>query len=98
MAGGIRLRKRKRSSANWKRSGRQSKNRSTSSNSEPVRCSNTWRALSHHPPPSWQRKDEVMTTIAEANGTVKFDQSLTDTRTIWREAVTVVAERAKATL
>ena len=39
-----------------------------------------------------------MTTVAETNGTVKFDQGLTDTRAIWREAVATVAERAKATL
>ena len=39
-----------------------------------------------------------MTNVAETNGTVNFDQTLTDTRAIWREAVTEVAERAKATL
>src|SRR5262249_50809858 len=39
-----------------------------------------------------------MTTVAETTGTVNFDQTLTDTRAIWREAVTTVAERAKATL
>ena len=27
-------------------------------------------------------KDKVMTTVAETNGTVKFDQTLTDTRAI----------------
>src|SRR6266849_9870031 len=39
-----------------------------------------------------------MATVAESTGTVNFDQTLTDTRAIWREAVTAVAERAKATL
>jgi hypothetical protein len=39
-----------------------------------------------------------MTNVAETNGTVNFDQTLTDTRAIWREAVTAVADRAKATL
>jgi len=39
-----------------------------------------------------------MATVAESPGTVNFDQALTDTRAIWREAVTTVAERAKATL
>src|SRR5215468_12716188 len=39
-----------------------------------------------------------MTNVAETNGTVNFDQTLTDTRALWREAVTAVAERAKATL
>ena len=39
-----------------------------------------------------------MTTVAESTGTVNFDQTLTDTRAIWREAVSAVAERAKATL
>jgi hypothetical protein len=39
-----------------------------------------------------------MATVTESTGTVNFDQSLTDTRTIWREAVSAVAERAKATL
>ena len=40
-----------------------------------------------------------MTNVAETNGTVNFDQTLTtDTRAIWRQAVTAVAERAKATL
>ena len=39
-----------------------------------------------------------MANIVEANGVVNFDQSLTDTRAIWREVVTAVAERAKATL
>jgi len=39
-----------------------------------------------------------MATVAESPGTVNFDQALTDTRTLWREAVTTVAERAKATL
>ena len=39
-----------------------------------------------------------MATIAETTGTVNFDQTLTDTRALWREAVTAVAERAKATL
>ena len=39
-----------------------------------------------------------MTNVAESNGTVNFDQELTDTRQIWREAVQAVAERAKATL
>ena len=39
-----------------------------------------------------------MTTVTHPNGTVNFDQTLTDTRAIWREAVSVVAERAKATL
>ena len=39
-----------------------------------------------------------MTTVAETNGTVNFDQTLTDTRAMWREAVNAVAERAKATL
>src|SRR5262249_39880998 len=39
-----------------------------------------------------------MTKVAESNGTVNFDQELTDTRQIWREAVQAVAERAKATL
>ena len=39
-----------------------------------------------------------MSTVTETNGTVNFDHTLTDTRTIWREAVSVVAERAKAKL
>jgi hypothetical protein len=39
-----------------------------------------------------------MATVTESIGTVNFDQSLTDTRAIWREAVNAVAERAKATL
>jgi len=39
-----------------------------------------------------------MTNVAETNGTVNFDHTLTDTRAIWREAVTAVAEKAKATL
>jgi len=39
-----------------------------------------------------------MTNVAETNGTVNFDQTLTDTRAVWREAVSAVAERAKATL
>ena len=39
-----------------------------------------------------------MTNVAETNGTVNFDQTLTDTRAIWREAATEVAERAKAAL
>ena len=39
-----------------------------------------------------------MTNVAETNGTVNFDQTLTDTRAIWREAVAAVAEKAKATL
>src|SRR5713101_7323679 len=29
-----------------------------------------------------------MKTVAESTGTVNFDQTLTDTRAIWREAVT----------
>src|SRR5207245_6918941 len=48
--------------------------------------------------PSCKRKDEVMATIAETNGTVNFDQTLTDTRAIWRKAVAKIAEKAKATL
>ena len=39
-----------------------------------------------------------MTNVAKTNGTVNFDQTLTDTRAMWREAVNAVAERAKATL
>jgi hypothetical protein len=40
-----------------------------------------------------------MTTLPEANGTVKFDHDLTtDTRAIWRQAVQDVADRAKAAL
>src|SRR5262249_7931388 len=39
-----------------------------------------------------------MTNVAETNGTVNFDQALTDTRAIWREAVPTVAERAKSSL
>src|SRR6266849_2629721 len=39
-----------------------------------------------------------MATVAETTGTVNFDQTLTDTRAMWREAVNTVAERAKATL
>jgi hypothetical protein len=40
-----------------------------------------------------------MTTIPEVNGTVKFDHSLiTDTRQVWRQAVSDVAAKAKATL
>src|SRR5262245_114432 len=39
-----------------------------------------------------------MATVPESTGTVNVDQTLTDTRAIWREAVTAVAERAKATL
>jgi hypothetical protein len=43
----------------------------------------------------------VMTTVAESSGTVNFDEGLaqlTDTRAIWRDAVTAVAERATAAL
>jgi len=39
-----------------------------------------------------------MATVPESPGTVNFDHTLTDTRALWREAVTTVAERAKATL
>ena len=39
-----------------------------------------------------------MATIAEANGVINFDHTLTDTRALWREAVTAVTEPAKATL
>jgi hypothetical protein len=40
-----------------------------------------------------------MTNVAEINGTVNFDQTLTtDTRAVWREAVTSVGENAKAAL
>jgi hypothetical protein len=40
-----------------------------------------------------------MATIAETNGTVNFDQTLTtDTRAIWRAAVSEIADKAKATL
>ena len=47
-----------------------------------------------------------MSTVPEANGTVKFDQQLTspasqkqtDTRQVWRQAVAEVAARATATL
>ena len=39
-----------------------------------------------------------MATVTESNGVVNFDQTLTDTRALWREAVTTVAEKAKATL
>jgi hypothetical protein len=39
-----------------------------------------------------------MATVTESIGTVNFDHSLTDTRALWREAVSAVAERAKATL
>jgi len=39
-----------------------------------------------------------MPTITEGNGTVQFDATLTDTRAIWRQAVSAVAEKAKATL
>jgi hypothetical protein len=39
-----------------------------------------------------------MTTIDESTGTVNFHESLTDARAIWREAVSAVAEKAKAAL
>jgi hypothetical protein len=40
-----------------------------------------------------------MATVAESTGTVNFDQTLTtDTRAIWREAVSQIADKAKATL
>ncbi len=39
-----------------------------------------------------------MTTINESTGTVNFHEQLTDSRAIWREAVTAVAERAKSKL
>jgi hypothetical protein len=39
-----------------------------------------------------------MTNVAETNGTVNFDQTLTDTRAIWRQAVSDVATKAHATL
>jgi len=39
-----------------------------------------------------------MTNVAETNGTVNFDQTLTDPRTIWRAAVSEVADKARATL
>src|SRR5262245_27846261 len=39
-----------------------------------------------------------MATVAESSGTVNFDQHLTDTHVLWREAVATVAERAKAML
>ena len=36
-----------------------------------------------------------MTTVAETNGTVNFDHTLTtDTRAIWREAVSEIAAKA----
>ena len=40
-----------------------------------------------------------MTNVAETNGTVNFDQTLTtDTRAIWRAAVAEIGDKAKATL
>jgi hypothetical protein len=48
--------------------------------------------------PSPGERDHAMQTITESTGTVNFDHTLTNTRAIWREAVTTVAERAKATL
>ena len=39
-----------------------------------------------------------MTNVAETNGTVNFDQTLTDPRAIWRAAVSEVADKARATL
>ena len=40
-----------------------------------------------------------MTTVTHPNGTVKFDQTLTtDTRALWRQAVSDVAAKAHATL
>ena len=40
-----------------------------------------------------------MATIAETNGTVNFDQTLTtDTRALWRTAVVEIADKARATL
>ena len=40
-----------------------------------------------------------MATIAEANGVINFDQTLTtDTRALWRQAVSDVAAKAHATL
>src|SRR5262249_55292189 len=36
--------------------------------------------------------------VAEMNGTVNFDQTLTDTRQVWRQAVAEVAEKATAAL
>jgi hypothetical protein len=39
-----------------------------------------------------------MTSVNESAQAVNFDQGLTDTRAVWREAVAHVAERAKAAL
>src|ERR671937_3263610 len=39
-----------------------------------------------------------MTTVAESAGTVNFDQSLIDTRALWREAVSEIAANATAAL
>jgi len=39
-----------------------------------------------------------MTTVAETTGTVNCDQEWTDTRALWRQAVTEVAEKARAAL
>jgi hypothetical protein len=39
-----------------------------------------------------------MATVPESTGTVNFDQSLIDTRAIWRAAVNEIAAKAKAAL
>src|ERR671937_3168262 len=39
-----------------------------------------------------------MSTVTHSTGTVNFDQSLTDTRALWREAVSEIAAKAKAAL
>src|SRR5215831_7983845 len=39
-----------------------------------------------------------MTTVTESTGTVNFDQTVTDTRALWRAAVAEVAEKATAAL
>src|SRR5262249_15096044 len=93
MTGTRRLRRR--TSARLKRSGKRSSK--DSSNSEPVRCGKHPAGSRHHLPPS-ERKDEVMTNVAESTGTVNFDQELTDTRQVWRAAVQAVADKATAAL
>src|SRR5262245_12992248 len=39
-----------------------------------------------------------MATVLESTGTVNFDQELTDTRQVWRQAVAEIADKATAAL
>src|SRR3989442_1024197 len=71
--------------------------RATAVTANPPGAANTRRALNSTIPVS-SRKDEVMTNVAEPNGTVNFDQTLTDTCAIWREAVNEIAANAQRAL